>query len=151
MSRELGMDPVERLNLTLSAGAILASWLLVTPAFALGLGIGAVLEAVNFRGLYRSAQVVFTGSAPGSRIWRAGFGLRFALLAVGIGVAIHAGAHPVGLVTGLSLIIPAAIIEAWRARPPVDPHAAPLPADDDDWDRWNPWLAREREDEEADG
>ena len=61
--------------------------------------------------------------------------------------------HPVAVVIGLSLIIPAAIIEAWRTRPPVDPNAAALSPDDPDWERWNAWLARERlpgEDEDED-
>ena len=47
--------------------------------------------------------------------------------------------------------MPAAVIEAWRARPAVDENAPALDPDDPSWDRWNPWLARERdalEDEE---
>ena len=51
---------------------------------------------------------------------------------------------------GLSLILPAAVIEAWRARPPIDPRAPVVVPDDEAWERWNPWLAREREPEERD-
>ncbi len=146
MRRAVTIHPIERLNITLSAGAVAASWLLATPAFAVSLAIGAALEAVNFRGLYRSSQLVFGGQLAGRRGRSAGLGLRMALLAVGIAVAIQVGAHPVGLVIGLSLIIPAAIIEAWRSRPAVDPDAPSLPPDDEAWERWNPWLARERRD-----
>jgi hypothetical protein len=67
---------------------------------------------------------------------------------IGIGAALYFGAHPVGLLIGLSLIVPAAIIEAWRARPAVNPEAPQLAPDDPDWERWNPWLAREREESE---
>ena len=42
--------------------------------------------------------------------------------------------------------MPAVIIEAWRARPAVDPSAPALAPDDPAWERWNPWLARERRD-----
>ena len=54
------------------------------------------------------------------------------------------------LVVGLSLVIPAAVIEAWRTRPPVDPRAPALAHDDESWERWNPWLAREVEPDEDD-
>jgi hypothetical protein len=138
-------DPIERWNLTLCAGAIAAGLALVSPLFAWSLAAGAALEAVNFRGLRGAAQALFAGQLPGSRRWTAAFGARFALLALGIGVAIHVGAHPVGLVIGLSLVIPAAIIEAWRTRPEIDPDAPALAPDDERWDQWNPWLAREIE------
>ena len=64
---------------------------------------------------------------------------------LGIGVALIFGADPAGLLIGLSLIMPAAVVEAWRARPAVDPTAPALEADDPIWERWNPWLARETE------
>jgi len=51
---------------------------------------------------------------------------------------------------GLSLIMPAAVFEAWRARPPIDPSAPALAADDPSWERWNAWLARESEPAEED-
>ena len=45
-------------------------------------------------------------------------------------------------------IMPAAIIEAWRTRPAIDPNAPALDADDPSWDNWNPWLAREQDEPE---
>jgi hypothetical protein len=147
----VNLDPIERTNLTLSAGAAALSLALAPPAFAASLLLGAALEWVNFRGLRRSALAFFGGEVPGSSGYRAVAGLRFLLLAVGIATALGLGAHPVGLVVGLSLIMPAAVIEAWRHRPPSQPDAPRLAADDPDWDRWDAWLARERdpsEDEE---
>ena len=139
------IDPIERTNLALSAGAVAASWWLATPAFALSLGFGALLEAVNFRGLRRSAEFLFLGQLPTGGGWSALFALRFGLLVIGIGSALAFGADPVGLLVGLSLIMPAAVFEAWRARPPIDATAPALAPDDPSWDRWNAWLARERE------
>ena len=56
-----------------------------------------------------------------------------------------------GLLIGLSIIMPAVVIEAWRTRPAVDPQAQALDPEDPAWESWNPWLAREREEnEEAD-
>jgi hypothetical protein len=103
---------------------------------------------MNFRSLWRSCERIFLGGFEG--VAGAGpaigaFGLRFLLLAGVIFVAIQTGMHPVGLVVGLSLIIPAAVIAAWRARPAIDPNAPSLPDDDPTWDAWNPWLAREIE------
>ena len=50
MGAESGVriDPIERTNLTLSAGAVAASLLLAGPTFAVSLAAGALLEAVNF-------------------------------------------------------------------------------------------------------
>jgi hypothetical protein len=141
----MAIDPIERTNLTLSAGAVAASLVLATPAFALSLAVGAALEAFNFRGLRRAAQFLFWGEIRGGGPWIGVYGLRFGLLVIGIGSALYFGADPVGLLIGLSLIMPAAVIEAWRARPQVDPDAPALAPDDEAWERWNPWLARERE------
>ena len=147
----MAIDPVERLNLALSAGAVAASFALVSPLFAASLAVGAVLETVNFRGLRRSAKALFDGQLAGGAGWSMAFGIRFALLAISMGVALYVGAHPVGLVIGLSLIVPAVVIEAWRNRPPEPAEPAPsLPPDDPSWDRWNPWLARERDVDEQD-
>ena len=77
------------------------------------------------------------------------YGLRFGLLLIGICPALYFGADPAGLLIGLSIIMPAAVVEAWRARPAVDPNAPTLPPDDPAWERWNPWLARERDEYEA--
>ncbi len=137
------IDPIERLNLTLSAGAVAASAAFVSPGFATSLAIGAGLEALNFRGLRRSAQFLFWGEINGSGPWLGVYGLRYSLLVIGIGAALYFGAHPVGLLIGLSLIMPAAVIEAWRNRPAIDPDAPALDPEDPDWDRWDPWLARE--------
>ena len=143
------LDPTQRTNLTLSAGAVAVSLVWATPAFAFSLLAGALLEACNFHGLRRSAQFMFWGEIAGSRGWMGVFALRFSLLAIGIGAALYFGADPVGLLIGLSLMMPAAVIEAWRARPAIDPNAPALDADDPSWDDWNPWLAREREQPET--
>jgi len=150
----VSIDPIERKNLLFSAGAVAASYALFSPGFAWSLGLGALLEAANFRALRRSGEMLFAGQVPARRFGSAGFASRFLLLGLAIGVAIYAGAHPVGLVIGLSLIIPAAILEAWRLRPAVDPNAPALEPDDEGWDLWNPWLALERDEpdeEEEDG
>jgi len=140
----VSIDPIERTNLTLSAGAVAASFALASPGFAASLAVGALLEAWNFRGLRRSAQFLFWGEIRGSRGWLGVYGLRMGLLVIGIGAALYFGANPVGLLIGLSLIMPATVIEAWRSRPSVDPTAPALAQDDPSWERWNPWLARER-------
>jgi hypothetical protein len=144
----VNIDPIQRTNLTLSAGAVAASLVLTTPAFAWSLAAGALIETLNFRGLYRSAQFLFRGHIRGGSAWSGVFLLRFSFLVIGIGAALYFGAHPVGLLIGLSLIMPAAIFEAWRARPAVDPQAPQLDPDDPEWERWNPWLARERDESE---
>ena len=145
----MALDPIQRMNLKLSAGAAAASLALATPAFAISLLIGSLLEAVNFHALRRSAQFLFWGEIAGGRGWAGVFALRFSLLAIGIVAALYFGADPVGLLIGLSLMMPAAVIEAWRTRPPVDANAPALDADDPSWDRWNPWLARERDEDEC--
>jgi hypothetical protein len=145
----VNLDPIERTNLALSAGAVALSLALATPGFAASLLVGAALESVNFRGLRRSAALLFGGELAGSAGFRAVAGLRLVLLAAGIGVALALGAHPVGLVIGLSLIVPAALIEAWRNRPPVVPGAPVLAPDDPAWERWDAWRAREREPQEG--
>lgn len=144
----MSIDPIERLNLLLSAGAVAASLALASPGFALSLAVGAGIEAVNFRGLRRAAQFLFWGQIQGAGPWTGVYALRFGLLVIGIGAALAFGADPVGLLVGLSIIIPASVIEAWRTRPAIDPNAPALPPDDEAWERWNPWLAREREERE---
>jgi len=139
------LSPVQRTNLKLSAGAVAASLLVASPVFALSMAVGAVIEAVNFDGLRRSATFMFAGEISGGRKWLIVFALRFSILALVIFGAMHFGADPVGLVIGLSLMVPAVIIEAWRARPAVDADAPALAEDDPTWDLWDPWLARERD------
>ena len=80
------IDPTERLNLTMCAGALAASWVWASPGFAWSLAVGAALEAANFRGLRRSSEALFAGRLPGP--WSAGFAVRFLGLAVGIGAAL---------------------------------------------------------------
>jgi hypothetical protein len=145
------IDPIERTNLTLSAGAVAASLALAGPAFAASLAAGALLEALNFRGLRRQSQFLFWGQIRSGGAWSGVYALRFGLLVIGIGAALAFGADPAGLLVGLSLVMPAAVIEAWRARPPVDPNAPALGPEDPAWEQWNPWLARERAPGEDEG
>ena len=144
------IDPIVRTNLVLSAGAATAALLFVGPLFAGSLAVGALLETLNFRGLRRQAQFLFWGRIRSGGAWSGVFALRFGILVLGIGVALIFGADPAGLLIGLSLIMPAAVVEAWRARPAVDPTAPALEVDDPSWERWNPWLAREDDEREED-
>jgi hypothetical protein len=132
-------------NLAFSGGACAVSFAAVSPRFAAGLALGALLETANFRSLFRSCERIFFSGGPGAGPAVALFGLRFVLLGGVVFLALRAGVHPVGLTVGLSLIVPASILAAWRARPPIDPAAPALAGDDPVWDRWNPWLARERD------
>ena len=141
----MALDPIQRMNLKLSAGAVAASLMLASPLFALSMALGSAIEAINFDGLRRSASFVFAGEIRGSRKWLIVFALRFSILALVIFGAMYFGAHPIGLVIGLSLMVPAVVIEAWRARPPIDENAPALDADDPAWDLWDPWLARDRD------
>jgi len=139
------LDPIERTSFALSAGAIAAASALATPHFAVSLATGAVLSAINFRALRASAVAAFFGELDSRMLWNGLFAIRFAFLAVAIGIATSANVDPTGLCVGLSLVVPAAFFEAWRTRPPIDPNAPALDQDDEAWDRWNPWLARESE------
>jgi small basic protein len=136
------LERVERLNLGLSAGAVAASFVLATPNFAISLAAGAALEAVNFGALHRGAQRFFSGDVPGASGWLILFALRFVMLGVSIGVVIWVGAHPVALVIGLSIAMPAVLIDAWMNRPqPTDEAAMPgLAPDDPEWDRHSVWA-----------
>ena len=131
-----------------------AAWFLASPLFAASLALGALLEAVNFRTLRRNCEKIFSGMAgTGARSGIAaalGFGLRYSVLLAAVGAAIYAGIHPVGLVIGLSLIVPSTLIAAWATRPKPDETAGPLDPDDPSWETWNPWLARENAAEEDD-
>jgi hypothetical protein len=145
VSERFDIERVQGLNLGFSAGAVALSWALLSPLFAASLAAGAALEAANFRSLRRSSQAIFQSGVSGAGAAASAFGLRFVLLAAAIGLALHVGAHPVGLLIGLSLIVPSAIIAAWMARPEPAPATPAPPPDDPSWDEWNPWLARERE------
>jgi hypothetical protein len=146
----MNIEVVQRWNLMLSAGAVATSLALATPGFAMSLALGAMLETINFRGVHRAARFVVFDAVGGARGWIFVLVLRFTLLATAIGASIYFGANAVGLLIGLSLIVPAVLIEAWRTRPPVNPDAPALDADDPSWDLWNPWLAREKDELDSD-
>jgi hypothetical protein len=143
MNDAMQRGDVMRWNLAFSAGACAASWALVSPRFAASLALGAVLEMLNFRALWGHAERVLLGRGAAGAAMGA-FGLRFVLLGAVLFVALDAGAHPVGLVVGLSLMVPAVLLAAWQRRPGAGPLAPAPPPDDPSWDDWNPWLARER-------
>ena len=136
-------------SLVFSAGAAAASWAFVSPRFAGSLALGAALEAMNFRALFRYWRAAILGSEHIGLAALGSFGLRFVALGGSVWAALALGAHPVGLLIGLSLVVPGVVIAAWRARPAPSPDAPALAPDDPSWDTWNPWLARER-DSEAD-
>lgn len=140
---------MERMNLALSAGAVATSALVATPLFTASLALGALVEVVNFRALRHATDLLFGGTLQGARPWSFLFAFRFALLGAVLFVAIDAGAHPIGLLLGLSAIVPASLVVAWRTKPPlVESSVSVPPPDDPSWDRWNAWLARERSGEE---
>lgn len=139
---------LQGLNLTLSAGGLAASALFAGPAFTAAYALGAALEAVNFRALCACAQRLLSGQlgagghvGDGGRFWIALLGLRLAMLFGAMGVALVAGAHPIGLLLGVSTVVPAVLLGAWWLGPPVDPAAPALPADDPAWDHWSVWRA----------
>lgn len=147
----LDVGPVQRWNAALAGGVCATAWFLATPGFVGSVALGAVLEAMNFRSLRRNGEMVFGQAVSGSALVVAGFGLRFSLLLAAITGSLYAGAHPVGLVIGLSLIVPSSLISAWIARP-RDTDATPLDPEEANWDEWNPWFARENtsdDDEDA--
>ncbi|HBZ68740.1 MAG TPA: hypothetical protein DEP35_02910 [Deltaproteobacteria bacterium] len=139
------LDSIERLNLAIAAGAVAVGYAAAGPAFATSLALGAGIEGVNFRVLRSGSQRLFAGDLGVGHAWVAGFALRFVVLAGAIALSLRAGAQPVGLVLGLSTIVPAAILGAWRARPPIGTPPPGPPPDDPSWEAWNPWLARERD------
>jgi hypothetical protein len=121
---------VERWNLGLSAGAVAASFALVTPHFATSLAAGAFIEAINLGAIHRAAKRLFAGELM-SNGWIGGLAFRFVLLGAAIFVTMRAGAHPVALLIGLSIAMPATLIDAWINRPPIiDPATLPVFLDD---------------------
>ena len=147
-----GLLRVERLNLTLGAGAVAASFAFFSPHVAGSVAAGAALEAINFRTLHRTARSFFASELAGASPWMVVLGLRLAVLMGAIVLVLLAGANAVALLIGLSLVCPAVVIEAWRQRPPiVDPPDSPVPAPDDpSWDRvsvWKFWAADDEPDD----
>ena len=149
------LDPIERVSITLSAGAVGAAWLFASQAFATGVAVGAALEAINLRSQVKAARVFFSGERPektGAGPWVGGFGMRFGFMAIAIMAALHYGTDPAGLLVGFSLAMPAVVFWAWRNRPEkIDFEAEPgLAPDDPSWDRWSIWAAKEVEPNEDD-
>lgn len=144
LASQLGpAQALQGLNLTLSAGGLAASALFAGPAFTAAYALGAALEAVNFRALCACATRLLSGQlgGEGGRVWVALMGLRLVMLLGAMGVALLAGAHPLGLLLGVSTVVPAVLIGAWWLGPPVDPTAPALPPDDPAWDHWSIWRA----------
>jgi len=141
----MALDHTEQLNWTIAGSALATSAALAPTPFTMSLALGVALEAVNYRALRRSTELFFGGEIRGGKAWSAGFGLRFAFLALTMTVAVGTGVHPVGLVLGLSTIVPAVVIAAFR-HPVTSVSSVPVPPPDDpSWDEaWNPWTATER-------
>ncbi|MEB2345263.1 MAG: hypothetical protein OZ948_11030 [Deltaproteobacteria bacterium] len=132
---------LERFHLTLAAGGIATSALLGGPAFTAAYALGAGLEVVNFRALCACTTRLLSGQLGGSRPWVALLGMRLAMLFAAMGVALVAGAHPLGLLLGVSTVVPALLVGAWWLGPPLDPDAPALPPDDPAWEHWSVWRA----------
>ena len=133
--------PAEKLNVGLSAGAVAASFAVASPLFAGSLAFGAALETMNFRFMHRTADAVFAGVVPGGGGWIAVLVLRLTLMFAGIVAAMLGGADPIGLVIGLSLVMPATVAAAVWHRPEVGNQES-LPAldpDDPIWDEYSVW------------
>ena len=139
------LNSIERLNLAIAASAVVVGLATAGTSFATSLALGAGIEGANFHALRRGSQRLFAGDLTVGHAWVAGFAVRFVVLAGAIALSLRAGAHPVGLVLGLSTIVPAVIVEAWRARPPIGSPEPGPPPEDPSWEEWNPWLARERD------
>lgn len=144
MTAALALHPMERLNLGISAGALAVSLAVASPAFSGSLALGVALEAVNFRALRVSSARLFSGEIQGGRAWSLLFAMRLVMLLGSMGIALAAGAHPIGLLIGVSTIVPAALLGAWLMRPPVDPSAPCLTADDPSWELYSVWRAGDR-------
>ena len=121
----MGLARVERLNLGLSAGAVAASYALSTPHFATSLAAGAALEAINLGAIHRGAKRLFAGQML-TNGWVGVLAMRLLVLSFAIFMVMRMGAHPIALLIGLSITMPATIIDAWMNRPPIiDPAELP--------------------------
>jgi hypothetical protein len=70
--------------------------------------------------------------------------LRFIILGTAIYLTMQAGANPIALLIGLSIAMPATVIDAWLNRPPIlDPATLPVLLDDgiDDDEDGRLWKA----------
>lgn len=127
--------------------ACVLAWSLSYPRLVPGIALGAALALLNFHALFAfSRRVLFRSGGGGT--W---FALRFLLLGGALWLALALGADPVGLLIGLSLPIPAVVTAAFQVRPKPAPAAAAElapPCDEEEWEKWNPWFARERIDAE---
>ncbi len=146
-----GLLRVERLNFTLSAGAVAASFALFTPQIATSVAAGALVEVANFRAMHASARRFFGGEFGGAGLWVGVVGLRLALLGGAMLLALALGAHAIAFVVGLSIVLPAVLVDSWRHRPVIlDQSDYPVPdPDDPEWDRRSVWgFAAEDSDED---
>ncbi len=139
--------PIEQINVALSAGAVATAAVVASPLFALSVAVGAFLESISFRGLSVVSKAFFTGSVRGSVGWLLLLAMRLGLVGVLLYFAVRLGADPVGLLIGLSVILPASVIGAFQMRPTFDPEAAPLSEEEPvDWG-WDAGLYRDRDEE----
>jgi len=121
----MALARVEQLNLGLSAGAVAASYAFSTPHFATSLAAGAALEVINLGAIHRGAKRLFDGKMM-SGGWVGMLSMRLIILGFAIYFAMRLGAHPIALVIGLSITMPATLIDAWMNRPPIiDPAELP--------------------------
>lgn len=139
---KIRLASVEQWNLGLSVSAAVASFAFATPHFATSLAAGAFLEAINLGAIHRASKRLFAGEIM-SGGWVGGLSMRLVVLGTAIYVTMQAGAHPIALLIGLSIAMPATLLDAWLNRPPiVDPATLPVFLDDgideDEGDRL--WL-----------
>jgi hypothetical protein len=146
----LRQGTVVGLNLALSAGACVVSAAAVSPHFAASVAVGTALELANFRALWASCERTLLAGRSAGGVAAGAFAARLVLLGLAILFALHAGVDAVGLLIGLSCIVPAVLLAGWLAAPPIVPDAPCLAPDDPAWDLWDPWLARERAPRAAD-
>jgi hypothetical protein len=153
IANAIELHPLERVNLGFSAGGLAVAVALASPAFAASYALGAVLEAINFRALRIAAGRLLSGQLAGAPLWSVIFGMRLAILLASMAIALVAGAHPLGLLLGVSTVVPAVLAGAWWLRPPVDPSAPRIADDDPAWEHWSVWrgdvVLPEAEDEET--
>ena len=77
------------LGLAAVAGA--ASLALASPRFAASMGVGALLQLVNFRALWTSCEKILLVGGNGAGLAVATFSVRFVLLGLAVGIALWAG------------------------------------------------------------